>query len=275
MVDARSLEVATKIPVDGGPYGLALGADGKWLYVSIPGRNTIARIDTTTNAVRGEVNVGNSPAGVAVDAAGLRIYVANSGSDDLSVVDAATFSVVGTINVGQAPTALATGPAKIVADPAVTVVEFYHAALDHYFITWRPDEIAELDSGMRIKGWRRTGHGFRALTAPATASSPVCRFYIPPPLGDSHFFGRGTLECEATARKNPSFVAEDYAFMEMFLPDRGQCPSGTTEVHRVFSNRPDANHRYTVDKAVLGKMVASGWLAEGDGADLVVMCAPQ
>ena len=46
-------------------------------------------------------------------------------------------------------------------------------------------------------------------------------------------------------------------------------------VYRVFSNRADANHRYMTDRGVRDQMVASGWLAEGDGADLVVMCAPQ
>jgi hypothetical protein len=43
----------------------------------------------------------------------------------------------------------------------------------------------------------------------------------------------------------------------------------------VFSNRPDANHRYLTDKAVRDRMVAKEWLAEGDGPDLVVMCAPR
>jgi hypothetical protein len=45
-------------------------------------------------------------------------------------------------------------------------------------------------------------------------------------------------------------------------------------VYRVYSNRPDANHRYTIERAVRDAMVAKGWLAEGDGADIVVMCAP-
>ena len=41
----------------------------------------------------------------------------------------------------------------------------------------------------------------------------------------------------------------------------------------MFSNRPDANHRYMTDAAVRNQMTARGWLAEGDGPDLVVMCA--
>jgi hypothetical protein len=153
------------------------------------------------------------------------------------------------------------------------VIEYYNAALDHYFITWLPDEIAKLDDGMTIKGWARTGKSFPAYMAPKAGSSPVCRFYIPPGLGDSHFFGRGTDECDATAQKYPALVLEDAAFMHMQLPVAGVCPAGTTEVYRVFDNRPDANHRYMTDKTVRAQMVAKGWIAEGDGPNLVVMCA--
>lgn len=162
-----------------------------------------------------------------------------------------------------------------VAAPTVPVVEYYNAALDHYFVTWVPDEIAKLDAGTVMKGWSRTGQSFKAFTVAQAGASPVCRFYIPPALGNSHFFGRGTAECAATGQNNPSFVLEDPAFMQMFLPMAGVCPAGTAQVYRVFSNRPDANHRYMTDKAVRSQMVAHGWLVEGDGPDAVVMCAPQ
>ncbi len=159
--------------------------------------------------------------------------------------------------------------------PPATVVEYYNAALDHYFITWLPSEIAILDAGTQIKGWVRTGQTFKTYTSSRTGTSPVCRYYIPPALGNSHFFGRGTAECNATGQSNPSFVLEDPAFMQMFLPVAGACASDTTPVYRVFSNRSDANHRYMTDKAIRSQMVAKGWLAEGDGPDLVVMCAPK
>ena len=51
--------------------------------------------------------------------------------------------------------------------------------------------------------------------------------------------------------------------------------AGTRVVYRVFSNRIDANHRYMVERTLRDQMVALGWLAEGDGPDLAVMCAPQ
>ncbi|MFO1312243.1 MAG: VCBS repeat-containing protein [Burkholderiales bacterium] len=158
--------------------------------------------------------------------------------------------------------------------PEVRAIEYYNASLDHYFITWLPAEQRSLDEGLTPTRWTRTGSGFNALAMGTAQTSPVCRFYIPPALGDSHFFGRGSAECAATGSRNPTFVLEDAAFMHVVLPVAGACPAGTTPVYRVFDNRPDANHRYLVDRNARDQMVAKGWIAEGDGPDLVVMCAP-
>ncbi len=156
-----------------------------------------------------------------------------------------------------------------------TAVEYYNAALDHYFLTHLDAEIAILDAGATIKGWARTGQSVAVYAGAQTASSPVCRFYIPPAKGDSHFYGRGSAECDATGASNPTFVNEDPQFFHVMLPAGGDCPAGTIPVYRVFSNRADANHRYMVSRTLRDQMAGSGWLAEGDGPDLVVMCAPQ
>jgi plastocyanin len=160
------------------------------------------------------------------------------------------------------------------ASAAALAVEFYHSTLNHYFLTYIPNEIGILDAGVTIKGWVRTGQSFNVYSAAGSGTSPVCRFYIPPAKGDSHFYGRGTVECNATGQNNPSFINEDPQFFHVALPTLGVCPAGLRNVYRVFSNRLDANHRYMVDPAIRDHMVAIGWLAEGDGPDLVVMCAP-
>ena len=157
----------------------------------------------------------------------------------------------------------------------VTVVEFYNPSLDHYFVTWKKDEIAKLDAGTEIKGWVRTGSAFNAFTKMQPGTVPVCRFYIPPGQGDSHFFGRDTAECNSTAEKFPSFVLEDAAFMYLALPTAGMRAARTTPIYRAFSNRSDANHRYMTDPTLRDAMIERGWTAEGDGPDRVVMCAPQ
>ncbi|MDQ6619462.1 MAG: S8 family peptidase [Pseudomonadota bacterium] len=171
--------------------------------------------------------------------------------------------------------AVAAAKASAPVSTTVTVVEYYNATLDHYFITWVPGEMATLDAGITIKGWKRTGATFKVYAGAQSGTSPVCRYYLPPAYGDSHFFGRGTAECAQTGIQNPGFVLESADFMDVFLPVNGTCGTGTLPVYRVFSQRVDANHRYMVDRATRDAMVARGWLAEGDGPDRVVMCVPQ
>ncbi len=79
-------------------------------------------------------------------------------------------------------------------------------------------------------------------------TSPVCRFYILPTLGDSHFFGRGVAEGAAPHTKYPVFDFESEEVLAMELPVNGICGGGTIPVYRVFDNRADANHRYTTDR---------------------------
>jgi len=161
------------------------------------------------------------------------------------------------------------------AAPTVDVIEYYNASLDHYFITWIAAEIANLDAGNTPTRWTRTGKSFKAHTTAQSGTSQVCRFYIPPTLGNSHFFGRGAAECNATLAAHPDFVLEEANYMQLSVPTAGSCAAGAQPIYRVFNNRTDTNHRYTSDRAVRDQMVAKGWLAEGDGADFVVMCAPQ
>ena len=170
---------------------------------------------------------------------------------------------------GAVRAALATTGAPV----PVSLVEYYHAGFDHYFITWVAAEIALLDAGT-IKGWTRTGRTIDALMNAVAGASAVCRIYIPPGKGDGHFFGRDAAECAGTMTKNPSFVLESAAFFHLYPPSAGICPAVTVAVYRVYSNRADANHRYTTDRVVRDAMVAKGWVAEGDGPDTVAMCAP-
>lgn len=158
----------------------------------------------------------------------------------------------------------------------IAVVEFYNAGQDHYFITAAPAEISDLDHGVH-PGWVRTGLGFNAYAAATTGASPVCRFYIPPALGDSHFYSASPAECAQVLATYPSFVYESPNVFYIGLPDvvTGACAAGTIPVYRVWDQRVDSNHRYTTSLSIRQQMVAAGWVAEGYGPNQVIMCAPQ
>jgi hypothetical protein len=170
--------------------------------------------------------------------------------------------------------------ASVPAGP-VTVVEFYNATLDHYFISPLSPDIDALDSG-RLPGWARTGFSFFANPAPGAGLNPVCRFYIPPQHGDSHFFTASADECAAVNGKipvDPNYSGYSFETPNAFyiaLPDvtTGACPANTQPVYRLWNQRADSNHRYTTNPGVRSDMLARGYVGEGYGPDSVIMCAP-
>jgi len=176
---------------------------------------------------------------------------------------------------GSPSTVSLTGTGSVAAAPA-TVVEFYHAGFDHYFVTIAADEIAALDTGV-FTGWARTGLSFNAYATAQPGFAPICRFYLPPGYGDTHFYSASPAECDVVHRQNPAFVLESTAVMYLATPNyaTGACPAGTDPVYRVWNHRPDTNHRYTSSRAVRDQMVALGYIAEGSGPDVVTFCAPR
>ena len=173
--------------------------------------------------------------------------------------------------------------AASLAAQTVTVIEFYNPTLDHYFMSSLQPDIDALDSG-HFFGWSRTGLTFQAFADATTGgpgTSPVCRFYIPPPA-DSHFFSASPAECTAVLAKIPvdsnfaDFVYETPDAFNIALPDTatGACPSGTIPVSRFWNQRADSNHRYTADPATKAQMLAKGYVAEGYGPDAAIMCTP-
>ncbi|MEO8487253.1 MAG: PQQ-dependent sugar dehydrogenase [Betaproteobacteria bacterium] len=159
----------------------------------------------------------------------------------------------------------------------VAVVEFFHPGFDHYFITSNPLEIAGLDRGA-FSGWMRTGGSFRAWPGAVAGGIPICRFYLPPGRGDSHFFSADPAECARVQALDPGLVLESSEAMFLGAPDpvTGVCADADTQpVYRVWNQRPDTNHRYTTSAAVRDQMVGAGGIAEGYGPDAVAMCAPR
>lgn len=191
-------------------------------------------------------------------------------------------------------------PQRITVSPAaedamIDAVEYYHAGLDHYFLSAAQAEIALIDAD-RFPGWARTGRTFRVFAAARPERLPVCRYYIPPAKGNSHFFGVPRfgswmlgwflLEDECRAIERATFagsgalhglVKEAANAFYVLQPERatGACPDGSRPVYRLWNQRSDSNHRYTTDLAVRAEMLARGYVSEGYGLLGVVMCVPE
>jgi hypothetical protein len=161
----------------------------------------------------------------------------------------------------------------------VVAVEFYNAALRHYFISTNPIEINDLDTGVHV-GWERTGFRFLAYATQVAGTSPVCRFYRAPAYGDSHFYSASPTECTQTAAAHPvDWIYESPNVFYIPLPNTttGTCPGGTNPVWRFF-NQLTTNHRYTTDVATRDDMNSQPgvWVPEGYGPGpyYPIMCTP-
>ncbi len=185
------------------------------------------------------------------------------------------------------PTQAPVQSVKAAAD-TVTVVEYYNAGLDHYFITADSAEIALLDGGAFGGAWKRTGGSFPAwntTTGPA-GTVQVCRFSgtdqyradgsrIGP---NSHFYAADPAECSLIktawqsvandGKSYPAWIFEGMAFSAK-LPVGGVCPADTQPLYRTYNDgaRGNPNHRYSTNAEALRAM--PGWVFEG-----IVMCLP-
>jgi hypothetical protein len=115
--------------------------------------------------------------------------------------------------------------------------------------------------------------------APAGAQ-PVCRFYVTPAYGDSHFYSASPEECAATAQKFAAqWVEESPAVFYIVLPNTvsGACPAGSRGVFRFVNNANGLHHRYTAEVDVRDSIIQDGgWTQEGYGTppNAPVMCTP-
>ncbi|MBK9116372.1 MAG: hypothetical protein IPM22_12260 [Betaproteobacteria bacterium] len=173
-------------------------------------------------------------------------------------------------------------------ETVVTVVEYYHAGLGHFFVTADPAEVANLDAGAFGGVWKRTGQTFGAwaMAGRPADSVPVCRFFgtdqyrangtrIGP---NSHFYTADPAECAYVKTAWPSIAASGVSYpawtyesdaFAVKLASGGACPVGTEALYRAYNDGAggDPNHRYVVDPRLLEGM--PGWVFEG-----AVMCHP-
>jgi predicted dienelactone hydrolase len=162
-----------------------------------------------------------------------------------------------------------TAPAAL--DPGQRdTIEFYNASLGHYFMTAEPAEAAELDAGVVVPGWTRTGFDFKSWTVDSGVGVPACRFFGTPGVGpNTHFFSIDAAECNKL-HADPQWTFEGLAFAEQ-APTGQDCPANLIPVTRLYNNGMGGqpNHRFLTSHSEIFATVASGWLVEG-----VVFCTP-
>lgn len=157
----------------------------------------------------------------------------------------------------------------------VDLIEYYHAAFGHYFVTYLTGEISKLDDGT-FAGWARTGLKFKAWTSTASGLSSVCRFFTTAfPPKSSHFYTPNAPEC-TVVKTSSVWDFEGEVFYTQNPDIAGNCPVNTVPVYRMYNEGQSGapNHRFTTDLNVRAQMLAQGWIPEGAGTIGVIMCSP-
>lgn len=162
-------------------------------------------------------------------------------------------------------------------------VEYFSASLGHYFVTATSGEIARLDTygGPNGGDWQRTGRSFRVWTEPALGTKAVCRYFSGSQFAprSSHFYTPYEGEC-ALLRSGSAWTFEGDVFwlrMPEGVAGARDCPPPLRRVHRAYNNGMTGapNHRYTDDSRLLDRMLALGWIMEGEAQTRVFACAPR
>jgi YVTN family beta-propeller protein len=110
VLDTRTNEMITTIPVSARPYAAACSPDGAQLWVPSDDDARVDVIDTATNALVRTVAVPPNPHWVAFSADGRKVYAACHDSNLVAVLDPLRFTVMRTIPVGASPHSLALSP---------------------------------------------------------------------------------------------------------------------------------------------------------------------
>ncbi|HEY5197986.1 MAG TPA: Ig-like domain repeat protein [Solirubrobacteraceae bacterium] len=122
--------VSATIPVDAGPFGVAVDSATGLAYTANINANTVSAIDEASNAVVATIPIGGptAPESIAVDPSTDTAYVANLGAQDASVLDLAKGTVAALVPVGAGQHAVAvdsaTGDAYVTnsSDGTISVI---------------------------------------------------------------------------------------------------------------------------------------------------------
>ena len=195
-----------------------------------------------------------------------RVRIAIADTSD-GILDAAVFlSAGGVVSPGVGPPTTST---------ILKVIEYYHAAFNHYFVTAIPAEIANLDTGALSADWTRTGRAFNVFQSGIAGTAPVCRFFSASfAPKSSHFYTPDAPEC-VIVKANPRWTFEAEVFNVGVPAADGSCAAGTQPLYRMYNNGMSGapNHRYTTDLTLRSVMLAQGWVPEGAGVGIIA-CVP-
>ncbi len=151
-----------------------------------------------------------------------------------------------------------------------TTIEFHNDQLDQYFVTADPSEIAMLDEGRVVPGWRRTAYTFKTWSPESRQGRPMCRLLSTPSLASAaHVLPLDPIDCGfAITHHVPTSTSVAFRALPAGV---GTCPADRMVVTRLYNNGKGGlgNHRYLTSGSEIAQMLTEGWIEDGP-----VFCTP-
>ncbi len=162
--------VAARIPVGPLPYAIDFSPDGKRVYTTSSGSNTLLAIDAQTRSIVARATTGREPVLARVTPDGKSVLVVNRRDGSLGIHDAATLAQRASVAVVAQPEDVAVLPDSSVAfvlshsEPRISVVDLRRGVLiTHLELAGKPTDMLLKPDGGELYVISPEAHGLQVI----------------------------------------------------------------------------------------------------------------
>ncbi len=170
ILDPRINQVTARIPVGPLPYAVEFSRDGKWLYTTTSGNDTLLAVDAQTHAIVARAATGHEPVLARVTPDEKSILVVNRRDGSLGIHDAGTLAQRTAVRVVAQPQDLAILPDSSVAfvlgrsERRVSVVDLRRGVLvANLELAGKPTDMLLKPDGGELYVISPEAHGLQAI----------------------------------------------------------------------------------------------------------------
>jgi YVTN family beta-propeller protein len=170
VLNTRANQITSRIPVGPLPYAVDFSADGKWLYTTTSGNDSLLAIDLQRHAIVALARTGRGPVLARVTPDGKTILVVNHGDGSLGIHDAATLALRGSVPVVPQPDDVAILPDTSVAfvlsrsERRISVVDLRRGVLvSNLELAGKPTDMLLKPDGGELYVISPEAHGLQAI----------------------------------------------------------------------------------------------------------------
>jgi YVTN family beta-propeller protein len=163
-------QITARIPVGPLPYAVDFSTNGKWLYTTTSGNDTLLAIDVRSHAIIASARTGREPVLARVTPNGKSILVVNRHDNSLGIHDAATLALRGSVSVVPQPDDVAVLPDSSLAfvlsrsESRISVVDLRRGVLvSNLELAGKPTDMLLKPDGGELFVISPEAHGLQAI----------------------------------------------------------------------------------------------------------------